>query len=73
MYLNHVRGHLKPVGKQWHYSVSIGDVVVFRDDCRPYEKALALCLADVEAARRVVAAGHTFMKSYDQLVREARI
>lgn len=65
-----VRGRVYKLGRTWHYEVRVGDMVVFADNTRAWEPVLAGCIGDVFVARRVVGAGHTFVKSWPELVEE---
>lgn len=54
--------------KTWIYHVVAQGKIVFSDDTRDWQKVFNLCYRDVVAARRVVSSGHTFERSWYEIV-----
>lgn len=54
---------------QWHYAVRDStDKIVFKDDCRDYQRALKDAIAHAHAVRLLENAGHLLPYSYAELV-----
>lgn len=65
------KGFVKKYRGTWYYGVVAGDLIVFEDNCNNWRKIFDQCYADTLIATRVQSAGHTFEKSFKQLVDEA--
>lgn len=65
------KGYVKKVRGTWYYTVVANGKVVFSDNTCDWRRVFDDCLSDVLVAKRVTGAGHTFAKSFPELVDEA--
>lgn len=68
---NAIRGRVDFVDKTVYYAVFDHDGKILASDntgAQAWERMLASCLADVAAFRRVALIGHTFSRSYPEIV-----
>ena len=67
------KGRVTKVGDTWFYTVTDGSKFVFADNANDWRKVFDVCYFDVAVARRVLNAGHTFKRSWAQVVDRAVI